>query len=598
MQNQKPPDLTEGASSSHQLLTMCPKPKLDWSRDGTPASDQFGDIYFSVEGGLEETQQVYLKACALPVRWDVTRGFFTIAELGFGTGLNFLATWKLWDEKSHNTERLHFISVEKYPLDKAELKKALEFWPVLKPWSKQLVQQWPGRVKGTHRLEFGKVTLTLIHDDVKRALLRQSFQADAWFLDGFSPARNPDMWSSDVLGRVGELSAGGARVGTFTAAGSVRTALKDAGFDVKKVEGFGRKRHRIEAIMPNKTQTSRQEIRPVIIGAGIAGASLVRSFMKRGIMPIVIDAGTGTAASGNPAAIIKPRLDRQDKPDARFFLSSYLYALNVYNREGAVLHEGVFHAAINEALKSRFQALVKQSPLPADQMMWQHGPFNTEGLYFPKALIIDPIKTLSKLMQGVKPIKTKVKDIQKIDDVWHVMGRDEQVITKATHVICAMGAGVRDFSIFQDLGLRFSRGQLTWVEPNALDKPISYGGYAIPMQNGLLIGATHDRLDGKDIYEPRAEDDEKNIEAFEKISKVTAKTLPQPSRVSVRVNTPQTWPVRYNFGDDLWGISGLGSRGFVSAPLLSEAIVSEISGEPSPIETDLFLKKLARKKAP
>jgi len=518
MQNQKPPDLTEGASSSHQLLTMCPKPKLDWSRDGTPASDQFGDIYFSVEGGLEETQQVYLKACALPVRWDVTRGFFTIAELGFGTGLNFLATWKLWDEKSHNTERLHFISVEKYPLDKAELKKALEFWPVLKPWSKQLVQQWPGRVKGTHRLEFGKVTLTLIHDDVKRALLRQSFQADAWFLDGFSPARNPDMWSSDVLGRVGELSAGGARVGTFTAAGSVRTALKDAGFDVKKVEGFGRKRHRIEAIMPNKTQTSRQEIRPVIIGAGIAGASLVRSFMKRGIMPIVIDAGTGTAASGNPAAIIKPRLDRQDKPDARFFLSSYLYALNVYNREGAVLHEGVFHAA--------------------------------------------------------------------------------QVITKATHVICAMGAGVRDFSIFQDLGLRFSRGQLTWVEPNALDKPISYGGYAIPMQNGLLIGATHDRLDGKDIYEPRAEDDEKNIEAFEKISKVTAKTLPQPSRVSVRVNTPQTWPVRYNFGDDLWGISGLGSRGFVSAPLLSEAIVSEISGEPSPIETDLFLKKLARKKAP
>jgi len=176
-------------------LTQTPPATLDWSRPNTPAALDFGDIYFSTDGGLDETRSVFLDGCGLPERW-LDSSVFTIAELGFGSGLNFLATWQLWAKTAKPKQRLHFVSIEKFPFDRTQLSRALSAWPELESFSQKLIQQWPGRVKGLHRLNFGPVTLTLVHEDVMAGLDQiDTLKADAWFLDGFSPSGNPDMWS-------------------------------------------------------------------------------------------------------------------------------------------------------------------------------------------------------------------------------------------------------------------------------------------------------------------------------------------------------------------------------------------------------------------
>jgi len=166
-------------------LTQTPAATLDWSRPGTPAASDFGDIYFSTDGGLEETRAVFLEGCGLPGGWREA-DVFTIAELGFGSGLNFLASWQAWRQSAQPHQRLHFVSFEKFPFDKTQLQHALSAWPELAQFSSQLVENWPGRVKGIHRLHFGPVTLTLFHDDVLSGLAQaDNLKANAWFRDIF-----------------------------------------------------------------------------------------------------------------------------------------------------------------------------------------------------------------------------------------------------------------------------------------------------------------------------------------------------------------------------------------------------------------------------
>ena len=271
-------------------LTQCPPAQLDWSRPGTPAATEFGDIYFSTDGGLDETREVFLDGCGLPENWRNTP-CFTIAELGFGSGLNFLATWQLWAKTAQPHQRLHFVSIEKFPFDFNQIKRALSAWPELAAYSELLIRAWPGRVKGLHRLNFGAVTLTLVHEDVETALGQlDNLKADAWFLDGFSPSGNPAMWSETVMQAIAKACAPGARLASFSVAGSVRTALKNADFEVRKMPGFGRKRHRLEATFTGTSKPALRQIdHALIVGAGIAGRSLANALNARQIKFDIID---------------------------------------------------------------------------------------------------------------------------------------------------------------------------------------------------------------------------------------------------------------------------------------------------------------------
>ncbi len=216
---------------------------LVWDEAGQPRSLLFDDIYYSREGGLAEARAVYLAGCGLPDAW-AGRERFTVGELGFGTGLNIAALIDLWRRARPPNARLHIFTVEAHPLPAAEARRALGSWPEIADVAAAMADRWPRRASGFHRIALDElgVVIDIAHMVAAVALSAWSGAADAWFLDGFSPALNPGMWSDAVLAGVRRRSAPGARAATFTVAGAVRRGLAAQGFAVEKRPGFSQAR--------------------------------------------------------------------------------------------------------------------------------------------------------------------------------------------------------------------------------------------------------------------------------------------------------------------------------------------------------------------
>jgi tRNA U34 5-methylaminomethyl-2-thiouridine-forming methyltransferase MnmC len=213
--------------------TPAPAPDLDWRDDVIPVSRQFDDPYFSLAGGLEETRHVYLSGNALPGRF---RDGFHIAELGFGTGLNLLAT-----VLSHRGPgQVTYTSFEAFPMPAPDMARALQAFPELADIAEPLLRKW---AEGATVLHFPHLTARIILGDARATLPAWDGRADAWYLDGFSPAKNPELWSPDLMAEVARHTAPGGTFATYTAAGHVRQALTEAGFNVTRQPGYGRKRH-------------------------------------------------------------------------------------------------------------------------------------------------------------------------------------------------------------------------------------------------------------------------------------------------------------------------------------------------------------------
>ncbi len=244
---------------------------LEWSPDGAPVSRRFGDIYFSRADGLAETRAVFLQGCGLPEAWS-DRSRFTVAELGLGTGLNVLALLGLWRAHRRPDQRLQVFSVEAYPLSRQEMRRATAAWPELADLATLLADPWP-TAKGFHRIDLPQMaaTVDVAVMEAAEALAGWTGKADAWFLDGFAPARNPQMWRDELLRLVALRSAPGARAATFTVAQAVREGLAAQGFEVAKRPGFGAKRQRLEARLAAATPETRAGATPprvCIVGAG------------------------------------------------------------------------------------------------------------------------------------------------------------------------------------------------------------------------------------------------------------------------------------------------------------------------------------------
>ncbi|PFG45942.1 tRNA 5-methylaminomethyl-2-thiouridine biosynthesis bifunctional protein [Vibrio sp. ES.051] len=332
-------------------MTSIKNAELGWNEAGTPVSDQFDDVYFSNVNGLEETRYVFLKQNHLPERWQTfEQRRFVISETGFGTGLNFLAVWQWFREFRHNSpeaplKELHFISFEKYPLSKADLKKAHEAWPELAEYAKKLQQYYPAAVPECHRivLEDGAVTLDLWFGDIKDCMPQVPYTehglTDAWFLDGFAPSKNPEMWNQHLFDGMAKLAKQDCTVATFTAAGFVRRGLNDAGFTMKKVKGFGTKRDMIAGSMEQRNMhsnhlpwfhrtaaTNHDSI--AIIGGGIASATLAKTLVRRGqnVTLYCKDTQPAKGASGNRQGAVYPLLNGPHAGVSRVFAPAFLFA--------------------------------------------------------------------------------------------------------------------------------------------------------------------------------------------------------------------------------------------------------------------------------
>ena len=297
---------------------------IDWV-DGQPVSRRFGDVYFSRDSGVAETRHVFLDGNNLRERWGRLAPLdqFCVGETGFGTGLNFACAWQLWDIVAPSTARLHFLSLERYPLSAPDIARTLGTWPELATYRDALLRQWGDFAPGWHRLVLanGRVLLTLVIGDVQDVLAQIDAVIDAWFLDGFAPAKNPDMWRAGVLATVARLSRPGATCATYTVATAVRSALQAAGFAVEKRKGFGQKREMLRGTLvhappapwgapwfarPSRSHANR---RAIVVGAGLAGTAAAASLARRGWSVAIVDrhATVAAEASGNPQGVLYAR---------------------------------------------------------------------------------------------------------------------------------------------------------------------------------------------------------------------------------------------------------------------------------------------------
>ncbi|WP_105903277.1 bifunctional tRNA (5-methylaminomethyl-2-thiouridine)(34)-methyltransferase MnmD/FAD-dependent 5-carboxymethylaminomethyl-2-thiouridine(34) oxidoreductase MnmC [Vibrio gangliei] len=352
-------------------LRVIKNAQLDWNDSGTPVSNQFDDVYFSNANGLEESRYVFIQQNHLPQRWQSSeKSRYVIAETGFGTGLNFLAVWQEFaafraENPQSSLTQLHFISFEKFPVHIDDLIKAHEAWPELAEYAVQLQQHYPLAIPECHRLVLadGMITLDLwfgdIHDSLPKLAQSEKGLVDAWFLDGFAPSKNKDMWNEALFNHMARLTKKDGTCATFTAAGFVRRGLIEAGFDMKKVKGFGTKREMIagQLTKPKALSTyarwlprfgvemadnnDTDKTYPIaIIGGGIASATLALALHRRGyaIELYCEDDEPALGASGNRQGALYPLIAEPESPLNRFFAPAFLYARQLVKQVSQQLH--------------------------------------------------------------------------------------------------------------------------------------------------------------------------------------------------------------------------------------------------------------------
>lgn len=555
---------------------------LTWSEDGAPRSARFGDVYFSKDDGLAESRAVFLGGCGLPESW-AGRTRFTVAELGFGTGLNIIALLDLWRREGPADGRLNVFSIEAFPLTAEEAARALAAWPEVADIAAALIAAWPAGTPGFHRIDLPdfRATIDLAIGDAAWALEEWSGKADAWFLDGFSPALNPGMWSDAVMDGIAARSTPGARVATFTVAGAVRRGLSERGFQVEKLPGHGRKRERLEAWRAD-TEIPKPPPGPVaVIGGGIAGASVVRALKALDIPVVLIEAERpGAGGSGFPASLVTPRLDAGDAIIAGFHAQALERARALYSAmPEAVIAPGVTQLPQSDRDTARFAKVAAQPWWPEGEMTASEG-----GLSMAGALTASPRRILETWLNGVPVVSGRVDRIARDGATLRLLDATGVLLAEAATVVVTAGWGASDLA--PELKLRPVRGQADWVETDPAPEATAWGGYVAPTGAGFLFGATHDR--DEVTTEVRPADTERNravlAARFPYLAEAIAAT-PTQARAAVRATTTDRLPVCGALEDSAWILGGLGSRGFCVAPLLGEHLAATIAGAPSPLPT-------------
>ena len=575
-------------------------PQLVWTEAGEPRSGRYGDVYFSAEDGLAETRAVFLDGCGLPDAWAGRRAF-TVAELGFGSGLNIAALLDLWRRHRPEGGRLHIFSIEGYPLDAEQARRALSAWPGIGEATAALVDRWPAATPGFHRIDLPEfhAVLDLAVGEVEWALAQWTGRADAWFLDGFAPSVNPDMWSEGVFDLIAEKSAPDARAATFTVAGVVRRGLGERGFAVEKRPGHGRKRERLEARRTGDPVTVVPPRPVIVIGAGIAGAATARALRAAGLAPVVVEAArAGAGASGFPAALVTPRFDLGDGIVAALFAQALERAHTLYSPEaGAIVTRGVLQLAGTERDARRFEGIAAQ-PIWADGAMTPADgadasglvgePVEGPGLHMASAFVVAPHVILSAWLEPDAVRPGEAARVEPHAGGWRALDAAGAVLAEAEAVVLCAGAG--NAGLAPDLSLAPVRGQAEWVETGMEPGAVAWGGYVAPTGTGFLFGSTHDRDDtGTEI---RPADRDRNLAALAgRLPRLAGRLEPDAirSRAATRATTRDRLPVAGPLPGQpgLFVLGGLGSRGFCLAPLLGEHVAALIADLPSPVPSDV-----------
>ncbi len=545
--------------------------------DNVPRSEQFDDVYFSREDGAAETAHVFLDGNNLPAAWQ-GRDRFTIAETGFGTGLNFLLAWDLFQRTAERGAFLDFVSVEKFPLSAEQIREGLSFWaPRLEPYLGKMLQSYPIRVPGFHRIVFdSRVALTLIFGDANDVLPEVIANVDAWFLDGFTPSKNPDMWTEKVFGEMARLSHGGTTFATFTAAGFVKRGLRDAGFLVEKKKGFGSKRDMLAGTFEGKSlqrASSVPDKKVHIVGAGLAGCASAYVLNQYGFEPALYDPnGIASGASGNDVGLINPRFTAFRTAESDFYTAGFAQTVRSFSSMSDAGYKkcGSLHLITNEDKERRLARTAENWGWNDAHMRVVNSQEVSElsgvtvdypALYLPDSGQINPKALCHFYAHGIELQTQSYRQ------------------GKGDTVILANGVGALEYV---ELPIDTVRGQVTYVAASEisgrLKTNLCYGGYVSAELDGKhAVGSTFQKwLTHTDVAD---EDDQSNLESLASAVPDLKGLKITGHRAALRTSAKDRFPVIGPVGD-VYVSTAHGSHGIVSTLAGAHLLADCLRGGP------------------
>ncbi len=633
---------------------------LSWNEQGTPVSRAFDDVYFSNQNGLKETEYVFLDGNGLPDRFaQHPRDLFIAAETGFGTGLNFLTLWQAFDRFQQQQpdaplQRLHFISCEKFPLSPDDLAAAHASWPELEPYARALREQWPSALAGCHRLllDGGRITLDLWFGDINQLIhtfddtLNQ--QVDAWFLDGFAPSKNPDMWTDALFACMARLARPGATLATFTCAGFVRRGLLAAGFSVSKRKGYGQKREMLVGHLPAGVEAPAQTpwyARPAasgddiaLIGGGVASALLANALLRRGKRVTLYSEASAPAegASGNRQGALYPLLTHHDPALATFFPAAFTFARRLYDALNVPFEHdwcGVTQLGWDQKSQDKIANMLGMA-LPADIARAVDAEeartitgveTGCGGITYPAGGWLSPAElTAGLIRQACEQGMTvhwqhDLTGLNRQQEAWQLSFRQQDPVQHRNVVLCS-GHRLAELSQSEKLPVYAVGGQVSHITGGsglaALRQVLCYDGYLTPVSPQYqqhCIGASYRRGDSSTDY--RDADQQENRARL-------LRCLPQAewpkeidisaesARCGVRCASRDHLPLIGALPDydrliaqyaqlsqhpelaepapvheGVFVLGALGSRGLCSGPLAAEVLAAQLCAEPIPLDS-------------
>ena len=625
---------------------------------------KFNDYYFAISDPIGERQSVFIDGNLLPKRFRALQpgSLIRIGETGFGTGLTFIvACINFLNEASVNA-RLQWISTERYPLRTDNLIQSIKALPLttdMKQLANELIGGWPDPIPTCHRRFFGdgRIILDLHFNDSTSVINDLSGTIDAWCLDGFAPERNPEIWDSALFKAIAQKSHQETTFSTFTSARKVRDGLRSAGFEVRKVPGFAKKRERIEGKFigdritnpwtPTSSINSKHSI--AIVGAGLAGAWTAYAFARRRIPVVVFERQTpAAAASGNPQGITYAKLSIEATPNSLLQMQSLahlknwfqIFSTDNWNQSGVVLlaqndKERLHQKKLIEALPNSYpliQSITRREASILAELPLAHG-----GSFLPDAGWLNPRSCVWELLDH--PLITVIPYRQVLQfkriEAMSLLEFERGTLGTHQHLYNAVvwtNAQEAQKHIPMPLSLKPVRGQITYVQSGNYPKiPICGNAYVAPQSHGLMTcGATY--TPNSENLTPILEDDLTNIDTINSL--VAEPTWNHGhvvgNRVSIRTATPDYMPIVGQVAEsEIWKsllkelkhdatfqptqplpyvlghyvLAGLGSRGTLTAPVAAELLVSQILGEVLPVSESIrdalspdrfFRRKLVR----
>ncbi|MGH8664354.1 MAG: FAD-dependent 5-carboxymethylaminomethyl-2-thiouridine(34) oxidoreductase MnmC, partial [Burkholderiales bacterium] len=579
--------------------------RIAFDAGGAPYSEDFTDVYHSVDGGPAQARAVFLAGNGLPQRWRGRRSF-TILETGFGLGLNFLCCAGELLADPDRPSRLNYVAVEKHPALPGDLARAHARWPHIAGLAEELRRAWPAPLRGFHRIDLagGRIALTLLFGDAVEMLSELDARADAVFLDGFAPEKNPEMWSDVLFRQLARLSGPGTTAATWSVAATVRARLQSVGFQVDKRPGFGRKREMLGAIRPgavaSRGSAAARERHAVVIGAGLAGSWAAHALASRGWTVDLIERHPEPAqeASGNAVGAVRPALNLADNDNARLARAAFLRATRVLDGDPAwsqaYRRTGVLHVATTAQQAGRMAAILAAHAFPPQYVRWVE---TDEGARLARHRVAGPgwwladggwarPQALCRALLGLGADRIRAQFGSAAHDFvpspagWRVRDAGGKVLAQAPVLVLANGYDARRFDVARLPMLVGVRGQVSFVPPapnRVLDIVVCGDGYIAPLPGGgHCVGATFEPdVEAVDL---RNADHASNLQRAQRMLPGFGLGL-DPARLGgwagLRAATADRLPVcgalssadTSSGASNCYILAGMGARGLIWAPL-------------------------------